>query len=74
VQDEDEVVQEWMLLPKGKQYGWMVLLDTSYQPVRLRLSAKSVSQPEVFFLTENQPAVLSASQISPSEQAGGCWW
>ena len=27
VQDEDEVVQEWMLLPKGKQYGRMVLLE-----------------------------------------------
>jgi hypothetical protein len=55
VQDKDEVVQEWMLLPKGKQYGWMVLLDTRYQPVRLRLLVKSASQPEVFFLTENQP-------------------
>jgi hypothetical protein len=28
-----------------------------------------ISQPAVFFSKKNQPAVLSASQISPSEQA-----
>jgi hypothetical protein len=35
--------------------------------VQLSLSAKSVSQP-YFFLIKNQPAVLSTSQISSSEQ------
>jgi hypothetical protein len=49
--------------------------DSTYeQHVRLRLSAKSASQPAsqpaVFFSHKNQPAVLSVSQISPSEQAG----
>jgi hypothetical protein len=38
------------------------------QPVRLRLSAKSVSQPAVFF-SHRKPA----SQISPSKQAVSCW-
>jgi hypothetical protein len=39
------------------------------QLVHLRLSVKSASQPanNVFSLTKNQPAVLSASQISPGE-------
>jgi hypothetical protein len=37
---------------------------------RLRLSAKSANHLAVFFSQKNQPAVLSASQISPNEQAG----
>jgi hypothetical protein len=39
------------------------------QPVRLRLSAKSASQSAVFFSQKNQPIIISASQISLSEQA-----
>jgi hypothetical protein len=36
--------------------------------VRLRLSAKSVSQSAVFFFHKNQPAVFSASQINPAKR------
>jgi hypothetical protein len=46
-----------------------LLAFTKPQPGRLRLSAKSASQSAVFFSKKNQLAVLSASQISPSEQA-----
>jgi hypothetical protein len=41
------------------------------QSVRLRLLAKSVRQPAVFFFRKK--TVLSASQISPSEHAFKRW-
>jgi hypothetical protein len=60
--------------PPVKVYlHWLLIYKATVhedKPVRLRLSAKSVSQLTIFFsYKKNQSAVLSAGQISPSEHA-----